>query len=49
MSEKPLSIPRYATTFTGEVLERLLSRPPIKVCFACGWYKVRGPRGRLNL
>jgi len=30
MSEKPLSIPRYATTFTGEVLERLLSRPPNK-------------------
>jgi len=30
VSEKTLSIPRYATTFTGEVLERLLSRPPDK-------------------
>jgi len=30
MSEKTLSMPRYATTFTGEVLERLLSRPPNK-------------------
>ena len=30
MSEKTLSMPRHATTFTGEVLERLLSRPPDK-------------------
>lgn len=30
MSEKTLSMPWYATTFTGEILEKLLSRSPDK-------------------
>lgn len=49
MGEKIASLPRYAATFTGEVIERLLSRPTGKSLLQVRLIRGKWTRGPAQL